>query len=106
MSSAILVHPDFDASWPFSADHFHELWREDGHVEFVRVPHGDKRCASEILAKPQSITRLVACNVPGTENCLAALSKLREAVLPFFFSSRRRHTRLTCDWSSDVCSSD
>src|SRR3989344_296460 len=22
------------------------------------------------------------------------------------FSSRRRHTRLTCDWSSDVCSSD
>src|SRR5690242_20414578 len=27
-------------------------------------------------------------------------------VLWFFFSSRRRHTRLTCDWSSDVCSSD
>src|SRR5690242_21164983 len=24
----------------------------------------------------------------------------------FFFSCRRRHTRLTCDWSSDVCSSD
>src|SRR5690242_21730369 len=24
----------------------------------------------------------------------------------FCFSSRRRHTRLTCDWSSDVCSSD
>src|SRR4051794_39224792 len=24
----------------------------------------------------------------------------------FFFSSRRRHTILTCDWSSDVCSSD
>src|SRR5690242_20924227 len=23
-----------------------------------------------------------------------------------FFSSRRRHTRLPCDWSSDVCSSD
>src|SRR5256885_9832149 len=24
----------------------------------------------------------------------------------FFFSSRRRHTRLQGDWSSDVCSSD
>src|SRR5262249_56081385 len=24
----------------------------------------------------------------------------------FFFSSRRRHTRLASDWSSDVCSSD
>src|SRR2546426_5881650 len=28
------------------------------------------------------------------------------AFLFFFFSSRRRHTRLQGDWSSDVCSSD
>src|SRR2546430_17130280 len=27
-------------------------------------------------------------------------------VLFFFFSSRRRHTRFDCDWSSDVCTSD
>src|SRR5688500_20162921 len=27
-------------------------------------------------------------------------------MLLFFFSSRRRHTRLQGDWSSDVCSSD
>src|SRR5690606_40986608 len=26
--------------------------------------------------------------------------------IPFFFSSRRRHTRFSRDWSSDVCSSD
>src|SRR5256886_17598068 len=26
--------------------------------------------------------------------------------MSFFFSSRRRHTRFDCDWSSDVCSSD
>src|SRR3989475_9284184 len=26
--------------------------------------------------------------------------------LSVFFSSRRRHTRFDCDWSSDVCSSD
>src|SRR5690606_39855698 len=26
--------------------------------------------------------------------------------LLFFFSSRRRHTRFSRDWSSDVCSSD
>src|SRR5690242_21577826 len=31
---------------------------------------------------------------------------MRNSKLVFFFSSRRRHTRLTCDWSSDVCSSD
>src|SRR5262249_56214189 len=28
------------------------------------------------------------------------------ALAIFFFSSRRRHTRLVSDWSSDVCSSD
>src|SRR5690242_4281261 len=33
-------------------------------------------------------------------------SRLLFTLLLFFFSSRRRHTRLTCDWSSDVCSSD
>src|SRR5688572_31286152 len=27
-------------------------------------------------------------------------------LMDFFFSSRRRHTRFDCDWSSDVCSSD
>src|SRR5436309_15346818 len=28
------------------------------------------------------------------------------SVVVFFFSSRRRHTRFSRDWSSDVCSSD
>src|SRR2546427_2791845 len=27
-------------------------------------------------------------------------------IIFFFFSSRRRHTRFDCDWSSEVCSSD
>src|SRR5690348_4182086 len=30
----------------------------------------------------------------------------RQEGMVFFFSSRRRHTRWTGDWSSDVCSSD
>src|SRR5260370_12034220 len=35
------------------------------------------------------------------------LGRLRGRMLIFFFfSSRRRHTRFKCDWSSDVCSSD
>src|SRR5256885_3064960 len=34
-------------------------------------------------------------------------SQIRDRCLNFFFfSSRRRHTRLQGDWSSDVCSSD
>src|SRR5690606_39817019 len=31
---------------------------------------------------------------------------LRASKIRFFFSSRRRHTRFSRDWSSDVCSSD
>src|SRR5256885_13381500 len=31
---------------------------------------------------------------------------LSDTFVVFFFSSRRRHTRLQGDWSSDVCSSD
>src|SRR5256886_3068805 len=31
---------------------------------------------------------------------------IEATMLFFFFSSRRRHTRFDCDWSSDVCSSD
>src|SRR5256885_2647902 len=33
------------------------------------------------------------------------VGRILDTVL-FFFSSRRRHTRLQGDWSSDVCSSD
>src|SRR2546430_10686791 len=34
------------------------------------------------------------------------MRRVRARLCLFFFSSRRRHTRFDCDWSSDVCSSD
>src|SRR2546430_6836236 len=37
---------------------------------------------------------------------MLSLSIVITDFLFFFFSSRRRHTRFDCDWSSDVCSSD
>src|SRR2546430_8954297 len=39
-------------------------------------------------------------------NPVTAFTHLRCTFYVFFFSSRRRHTRFDCDWSSDVCSSD
>src|SRR5256885_9884806 len=36
-------------------------------------------------------------------SCKWAIRRVKRV---FFFSSRRRHTRLQGDWSSDVCSSD
>src|SRR2546430_6396871 len=36
----------------------------------------------------------------------AKLRNIADGSVFVFFSSRRRHTRFDCDWSSDVCSSD
>src|SRR5438270_435283 len=38
--------------------------------------------------------------------CKCCIAESIGSNLSFFFSSRRRHTRFDCDWSSDVCSSD
>src|SRR5262249_59446919 len=50
---------------------------------------------------------LTICSAYSTR---AASTYIRSPVVRtasiFFFSSRRRHTRLVSDWSSDVCSSD
>src|SRR5256885_13047970 len=40
------------------------------------------------------------------EDFLSVLDRVMARIFSFFFSSRRRHTRLQGDWSSDVCSSD
>src|SRR5260370_511597 len=42
----------------------------------------------------QAEDRIRDSSVTGVQTCA------------LFFSSRRRHTRFKCDWSSDVCSSD
>src|SRR2546430_5099132 len=41
----------------------------------------------------------------GVQFCVVGGGGARD-VERCFFSSRRRHTRFDCDWSSDVCSSD
>src|ERR1022692_3574007 len=42
----------------------------------------------------------------GRSHCPGRSWEALAHTLIFFFSSRRRHTRLQGDWSSDVCSSD
>src|SRR2546429_7304225 len=61
-----------------------------------RVIRGAKRM-SPILIALGSLARMMAGIFLGTT---------RTELLIFFFSSRRRHTRCSRDWSSDVCSSD
>src|SRR5260221_4742078 len=49
----------------------------------------------------------MACSLPGRPMTRSS-SRIPSLECQgfFFFSSRRRHTRSLCDWSSDVCSSD
>src|SRR2546430_12558074 len=51
------------------------------------------------------VTRANAGRAGARRNVTHVLSAA-SCVRFFFFSSRRRHTRFDCDWSSDVCSSD
>src|SRR2546430_9915247 len=44
--------------------------------------------------------------IERTSNNPLAVTLAVEPTVRCFFSSRRRHTRFDCDWSSDVCSSD
>src|SRR5215213_1737515 len=55
-------------------------------------------------AKPPGL--LGEGEVDVTREATVHLEVADTAVDQFFFSSRRRHTRLVSDWSSDVCSSD
>src|SRR5690606_40220121 len=47
-----------------------------------------------------------APTVPTPARSSPSRSSPKRGCLSFFFSSRRRHTRFSRDWSSDVCSSD
>src|SRR6266536_2717037 len=49
---------------------------------------------------------LTAIKRAGADLIATYFAKDAVRLISFFFSSRRRHTRSTRDWSSDVCSSD
>src|SRR4051794_41500167 len=52
--------------------------------------------------KPKCVDHPLSCQLMVN----ACMTDPTPCEFVFFFSSRRRHTRWTGDWSSDVCSSD
>src|SRR5256886_5595136 len=54
----------------------------------------------------QSLILLGLSLIVGLRGPMTLATRIQVIALGFFFSSRRRHTRFDCDWSSDVCSSD
>src|SRR2546430_680350 len=62
---------------------------------------------SHIGATGKDISNFVTDAASGVVDSSHGIDKaVADAWTNFFFSSRRRHTRFDCDWSSDVCSSD
>jgi phosphoglycerate dehydrogenase-like enzyme len=81
MKSLIAVHPDFDATWPFAADHLAAIWCAQGPLIFERLKHGDARPLHESAAELSQVERLVALNVPVTVESLQRLPCLREVAI-------------------------
>src|SRR5262245_56473336 len=81
MTSLIVVHPDFEATWPLVADHLYTLWAAQGPVELVRLDRGERRPAGQVVAQPERVTRLVALGVPLTHSCVDRFAALYEAAV-------------------------
>ncbi|MCR2822991.1 NAD(P)-dependent oxidoreductase [Lederbergia panacisoli] len=93
MRTVFVVHPDFDAVWPFAADHFRKVMERQGEVEFYRLNDNDERSIGEIAPNPDSVTRLISLCVPVTSNDIQLFSSLKEAVITHGYGSEL----------SDVC---
>src|SRR5690348_121638 len=92
----------------FVAEHGADVEEDVGQLEDtawadVLAATGLTREAIEALAKRyRESERVIVCWAMGLTQHRDAVATIQE----FFFSSRRRHTSWTGDWSSDVCSSD
>src|SRR5256886_4632302 len=70
------------------------MQQEEGESILINAGNGDE-ALSQYKATGCAEIHFVNSTIP-----------LLDLEFCFFFSSRRRHTRFDCDWSSDVCSSD
>src|SRR2546430_1508135 len=71
--------------------------------EHARAPHARRVTrANRVEYVAPTLQRIE----PGLRRRIARALERARVERYFFFSSRRRHTRFDCDWSSDVCSSD
>lgn len=83
MSDLIIVHPRFDAIWPWAADHFRDLLSQHGTPSFVRLEATDPASLAAGWKKagaPTDVQRLVCLGVATEVADLQPLKALREAV--------------------------
>jgi hypothetical protein len=55
MTSVIIVHPEFDRTWPYTAEHLHQLWQRQGETQLIRLEPGSVQRLSEAVAAPERL---------------------------------------------------
>ena len=81
MTSLIVVHPTFEATWPFVANHLYSLWQKQGEVKLIRLGDNDQRPLHEAVPDLMRVERLIALGVPATVETIQCLPTLREVAL-------------------------
>lgn len=81
MSSLIIVHADFEAHWPFVANHILSRWQAQTETALIRLARDDTRALGEVTLQPHAVTRLIALGIPVTDACVQKFVGLREAAL-------------------------
>jgi phosphoglycerate dehydrogenase-like enzyme len=94
MSSLIVVHPEFEATWPFVADDLYSLFVAQGPAELMRLADDERRTLGQLVEHPASVTRLVTLGVTVTPECLARFGELREAAFQSAYGRSAEDTKL------------
>jgi phosphoglycerate dehydrogenase-like enzyme len=84
MTSLIVVSAEFEATWPFVADHWHNRWRAESVTRLVRVARGDARPLGKVagnLDDMDHVSRMAVLGTPVTVHCVEMLPSLREAAI-------------------------
>ena len=78
--SVICVHRQFERSWPYTADHWHNRWQQSGGCELIRT---DAEIAgpARLMADPSSVRRLVLLGLSIGDHDLDAFTSLEECYL-------------------------
>jgi phosphoglycerate dehydrogenase-like enzyme len=77
MRSVICVHEKYDGTWPFTADHWHQRWEDEGGCELYRTEDADPH-APEIVPDPAAVNRLVLLGFPTGRSDVEPFSSLEE----------------------------
>ncbi|RED63028.1 NAD(P)-dependent oxidoreductase [Cohnella lupini] len=87
MRTVMVIHPEFDRSWPFAAVRFEQLFRQSGELEVIRLETGSASRVGDVVRHPETVTRLISLQVEITRECVLRFSALEEAVIESTYQS-------------------